>query len=201
MRLWDPFTGHSRGKLEGHSDTVKAIAFSPDGQLIASGSSDMTVRLWDTATGRLRDVLEGSFDVVFTVIFSPDGQLLASGSRGFVSLWLVDKKTLLQHIVHRRKYNTCLCFSKDGSKLILDGRVIEILPAFFAASPQKQASTDLFYSISVEDHWVTWRNRNVLWLPIDHRPYVYVIKENTLVMGNESGGMTFLSFNNNYFPF
>src|SRR5205085_11897575 len=56
-----------------------AIAFSPDGHSLASGSSDHDVRLWDAEAGKELLVLRGHEDAVASVAFSPDGRRIASG--------------------------------------------------------------------------------------------------------------------------
>ncbi|OCK96077.1 putative G-protein beta WD 40 repeat-containing protein [Cenococcum geophilum 1.58] len=68
--------------LTGHSDGVRAVAFSPDGKQIASGSSDETIKLWDAMTGDLQKPLAGHSGSVRAVAFSPDGRQIASGSGG-----------------------------------------------------------------------------------------------------------------------
>lgn len=68
--------------LHGHTDWVRAVAFSPDGTRIASGSSDTRVILWDAENRqRIGEPLEGHTNLVNSVAFSPDGDLLASAGR------------------------------------------------------------------------------------------------------------------------
>src|SRR5262249_9593066 len=64
----------------GHRGEVTAIAFSPNGEQLATASWDKPVRLWDVITGQERATLRGHAGVVDAVAFAPDGQALASAS-------------------------------------------------------------------------------------------------------------------------
>src|SRR2546421_12701 len=75
-------------ELKGHTALVYSVAFSPDGQLLGSGSADKTVRLWNPADGKEVKNLGTHGNSVYSVAFSPDGKWLASaGADGVIKLW------------------------------------------------------------------------------------------------------------------
>ena len=74
--------------LEGHTDSVSSVAFSPDGKQVMSGSDDGMVQLWDVATGAPLQMLKGHTGWVSSVAFSPDSKQVMSGSGNqTVQLW------------------------------------------------------------------------------------------------------------------
>jgi len=60
VRLWDIKTGQCLNTLQGHSSQVHAVAFSPQGHILASGSDDASLRLWDTKTRQCLSTLGGT---------------------------------------------------------------------------------------------------------------------------------------------
>jgi RNA polymerase sigma factor (sigma-70 family) len=78
---WDLTTGKVLPRLPGHEGgPVRALAFSPDGKVLASGGTNRTIRIWELATRGQRCQLPGHLGAVLTLAFSPDGKALASGS-------------------------------------------------------------------------------------------------------------------------
>jgi RNA polymerase sigma factor (sigma-70 family) len=145
--LWDATTGKLLRRFMGHTGEVSALAFSPDGKLVASCSADRTARIWDTATGkelrRFADLenkvrcvafspegktlaASGSvillWDAYGELAFSPDGKLLACGcSDGVVRLWDPATGAQVRQWLANRSSPTTVTFSPDGKTLATAG--------------------------------------------------------------------------------
>jgi WD40 repeat protein len=105
-------------RLDGHTDQINRIAFSPNGELIASASDDETVRIWKR-NGELFRTLQHD-DNVRQATFSPDGTIIASASKDkTLRIWRVADGTLLDTLNHASSVRT-VRFSPDG-KLIVTG--------------------------------------------------------------------------------
>lgn len=83
IHLWEDrsiVTGSPIGAFIGHTGAVQTLAFSPDGQSLASGGSDRTIKLWSMVTRELLANLEGHTDTVTAIAYQPKEQLLLSSS-------------------------------------------------------------------------------------------------------------------------
>jgi eukaryotic-like serine/threonine-protein kinase len=105
--------------LRGHANTVVALAFSPDGQSLASCGFDGSTRVWDLATGRVRLTYTGHEGMVYHLTFSPDGRRIASaGWDGTVRIWQADTGQTIQVLRGLGEHVNRVAYTPDGRRLL-----------------------------------------------------------------------------------
>uniref|UniRef100_A0A8D0U2L0 Notchless protein homolog 1 n=1 Tax=Sus scrofa TaxID=9823 RepID=A0A8D0U2L0_PIG len=104
--------------LEGHSEAVISVAFSPTGKYLASGSGDTTVRFWDLSTETPHFTCQGHRHWVLSTSWSPDGKKLASGCKngqdGSVRVWDTTAGRCERILTGHTQSVTCLRWGGDG---------------------------------------------------------------------------------------
>jgi WD40 repeat protein len=110
-----------------HDGVIYALAVSPDGKWLASGSSDNTIKIWGRITGKWERTLNGHSSAILALIFSPDGQILISASEDkTICLWNIKSSKALEILQGHSKRITCLDLTANGEYLLsgsLDGKV------------------------------------------------------------------------------
>jgi WD40 repeat protein/serine/threonine protein kinase len=117
--VWERASGRLLGAFHGHTGAVTACAFSPDGGVVLTASSDRTLRLWERASGRLLLTLEGHSGEVSACAFSPDGrEVLSASADRTLRLW--DRATgRLSRTFEGHSGGVKACaFSPDGAEIL-----------------------------------------------------------------------------------
>ena len=203
--LWDPDTGDPRGRIEypnrywidnNPGNWTESLAFSTDGQTLASASQDGTIRLLDVTTLATQSMFTRGSSSVIAMNFSPDCQLLALACfGGTVEVWDIQRKTAIYWNVLYRGGN--ISFNHDGSQLEVSSWLVQISSSNLDDSTYEQVLTTASYDMHAEREWVTYTGRNVLWL---RRPHKYAAQNNTLVLGSGSGRVSFFEFSSTVAP-
>jgi WD40 repeat protein len=107
--------------MSGHNATIEAIAFSPQGDLIASGDGEGRLCLWKT-DGTPADSFDSRSPRIRSLAFSPDGQeLAAGGSDGVVRLWNVADRSELGNVLAHKNTVYGLAIRQDAKLLASAG--------------------------------------------------------------------------------
>ena len=133
IHLWDipetfpadpPTLAKPKLTLKDHSDTVYAVAFHPEGKLLASASADRTVKVWDAVTGQRLYTLGEPTDWLYAMQWSPDKKhLAAAGVDKSIRIWAADKDggKLVHAVFAHEKPVWRLAYSRDGKAIYSAG--------------------------------------------------------------------------------
>lgn len=159
--------------LTGHTGEVNTVAFTPDGQKLASGSDDQTIKIWNLNTLQELRTLRGHKYWVYSVAISPNGQTIVSGSKdNTIKVWNLNTGEEQGTLTGHTSYINSVAISPDGQKiasasydktikvwnlntlqelLTLRGHTAEVLSVGISPDGQKIASCSTDRTIKIWD--------------------------------------------------
>ena len=123
INIWNVSNKKLLQSLTGHNDKILTVNFSPNGQILASGSKDGKIKLWKNSKNwQIFKTLENNNFAVKNVSFSPNGKLLTSASfDGTIKLWNTSDGTLIKSLTAHKGDILSLNFSPNGQLLASAG--------------------------------------------------------------------------------
>ena len=134
LTIWNVETGETVQTLLGHTDSIRGVEFTPDGEQLISASKDGTIRIWDVKTGQQVSIFDDTAtknSVPRSIAVSPDGKFVVTNNFAGNEAWLWDLETettakkLQPGIDMNGFYN--FEFSPDGKQLAAGGGGVSIL--------------------------------------------------------------------------
>ncbi len=151
IRLWDVATGKHKRTFRGHTEWVEVVSFNPNGQTLISGGLDGTLRMWDVVSGKqihtftnqhLSNDQAAQSAAVTAVSFNSDGTVLASGRKnGYIQLWDVATRQLIQTLIGHADAIFSVTFSPDGLAIVSTSKDATVRLWDVATGEQKQTLT------------------------------------------------------------
>ena len=186
--------------LEVHDSGVLSVSFSNNGQRLASGSNDNTVKIWDATSGVCLHILQGHDNWVTSVVFSNNGQWLASGSDDkTVKIWDVTSGVCLQTVPVDRPVFSFAFDPLNDSRLftnIGDLKLDMHTPKAILSAVQALSRTSSFgdYTMSENGTWIMKGKETMLWLSPKYRPMCSGGSGSKVALGCRSGRVLIIGF-------
>ncbi|MEN8136001.1 MAG: hypothetical protein ABFS18_10790 [Thermodesulfobacteriota bacterium] len=120
IQIWDYTKEKLREEIEGHSQRINTVAYSPNGKMIASGSGDNTVKTWYASNGRDIHSYKAGKNDVLAVSWSPDSDYIASGLSwdSNILVWNTSRDKLVKTLDGHGDWVTAVLYSPSGRNII-----------------------------------------------------------------------------------
>ncbi|CAG8266967.1 unnamed protein product [Penicillium salamii] len=178
------------GIYDGYWPKIDELAWSPDGKVLASVNKFGDIFLWEISTRSLKvELADPGWSCFEVIIFSPDGRYLAASClEGPTALWDMSTDEFIgTRQIGAEKHS--LHFSADGKTIETSMGRLDV--ESFYPEPRRASHLDF----AVEDNWVLVGQEKAVLLHRDYKPTCVVIAGDVLVMGHESGRISYLQRN------
>ncbi|KAL6795511.1 hypothetical protein J3E68DRAFT_404487 [Trichoderma sp. SZMC 28012] len=181
--------------LRGHLDYVRAVAFSLDGQLLASGDDSSTLIIWDRTSMKLKHEVNIESGSIISVAFSEDSTRIVTRSVDYI-VWVYNSHTggRVQGPIQTVRVPRFAGFDLRMPEYYLTefGADSSTLgpPSFFS----KKSLRGKRYGISAAGDWITWNGRDLIPIPEMYRPTASWVQGNIVAIGTKSGKVLLFRF-------